>query len=83
MATLVTGRRRQSVSDPTAAGRMNRKLETVLAYGAEFAAEIDRQLNKLPPPESYLDRSSQVLYILILRLLASTDQSLLYTRELF
>jgi hypothetical protein len=61
MATLVTGRRRQSVSDPTAAGRMNRKLETVLAYGAEFAAEIDRQLSKLPPPESYLDRrSSQV-----------------------
>jgi hypothetical protein len=68
MATLVTGRRRQSVSDPTAAGRMNRKLETVLAYGAEFAAEIDRQLSKLPPPESYLDRSSQVL----IRLLAST-----------
>ena len=39
---------------------MNRKLETVLAYGPEFAAEIDRQLRKLPPPESYPDRGSQV-----------------------
>jgi hypothetical protein len=79
MTTLVTGRRRQSVSDPTAAGRMNRKLETVLAYGAEFAAEIDRQLRKLPPPESYMDRSCQVL----LRLLASTRPFVvIHTREL-
>ena len=59
-AAAAAGPRRQSVSDPTAAGRLNRKLETVLAYGAEFAAEIGRQLRKLPPPETFSPRHSQV-----------------------
>ncbi len=59
--------RRHSVSGSlagtaAASARTNRLLETVLAHGPEFEAEIERQLQKLPPPESYsLTRSSQVI----------------------